>query len=44
MEAYRYKAMNAQGRTIQGRVDAVNPADLELRLSRLNRCSKNSIK
>ncbi len=35
MEAYRYKAINAQGRTIQGRVDAVNPADLELRLSRL---------
>ncbi|MCZ6666809.1 MAG: type II secretion system F family protein [Gammaproteobacteria bacterium] len=35
MEAYRYKAMNAQGRMIQGRVDAVNPADLELRLSRL---------
>ena len=35
MEAYRYKAVNAQGRMIQGRVDAVNPADLELRLSRL---------
>ena len=35
MEAYRYKAINAQGRIFQGRVDAVNPADLELRLSRI---------
>ncbi|MEQ8493558.1 MAG: type II secretion system F family protein [Gammaproteobacteria bacterium] len=35
MEAYRYKAVNAQGRMLQGRIDAVNPADLEVRLSRL---------
>lgn len=35
MEAYRYKAINAQGRVFQGRVDAVNPADLETRLSRM---------
>jgi type IV pilus assembly protein PilC len=35
MEAYRYKAVNAQGRVLQGRIDAANPADLETRLSRL---------
>ena len=35
MEAYRYKAINAQGRVTQGRVDAVNPADLETRLARM---------
>lgn len=35
MEAYRYKAINADGRILQGRVDAVNPADLEVRLSRM---------
>ena len=35
MEAYRYKAINSQGRVFQGRVDAVNPADLEVRLSRM---------
>lgn len=35
MEAYRYKAVNAQGRVLQGRVDAVNPADLETRLARM---------
>lgn len=35
MEAYRYKAINAQGRVLQGRVDAVNPADLETRLARM---------
>lgn len=35
MDAYRYKAINAQGRVFQGRVDAVNPADLEVRLSRM---------
>ncbi|MGB1884921.1 MAG: type II secretion system F family protein [Gammaproteobacteria bacterium] len=33
MEAYRYKAINSQGRL--GRVDAANPADLEVRLSRM---------
>jgi type IV pilus assembly protein PilC len=35
MEAYRYKAINATGRILQGRVDAANPADLEVRLSRM---------
>lgn len=35
MEAYRYKAVNSQGRITQGRVDAVNPADLETRLARM---------
>ena len=35
MEAFRYKAINAQGRTSRGRTDAVNAADLEVRLSRL---------
>ena len=27
MEAYRYKAINAEGRVRQGRIDAANPAD-----------------
>lgn len=35
MEAFRYKAINAQGRVLQGRIDAANPADLEVRLSRM---------
>ena len=35
MEAFRYKAVNAEGRTSRGRTDAVNAADLEVRLSRL---------
>ena len=35
MEVYRYKAVNADGRMLQGRVDAINPADLEVRLSRM---------
>lgn len=35
MEAYQYKAINAQGRVSRGRVDAVNPADLETRLARM---------
>ncbi len=35
MEAFRYKAVNAQGRVLQGRIDAVNSADLEVRLSRM---------
>lgn len=35
MEAYRYKAVNAKGRMLQGRIDAINPADLEVRLSRM---------
>ena len=35
MDVYRYKAINADGRIMQGRVDAVNTADLEVRLSRM---------
>ena len=35
MEVYRYRAMNDQGRVLQGKVDALNAADLEVRLSRL---------
>jgi type IV pilus assembly protein PilC len=35
MEAYRYKAVNARGRMLQGRIDAANPADLDIRLSRM---------
>lgn len=35
MEVYRYKAVNDQGKMLQGKVDAINPADLEVRLSRL---------
>ncbi|MFT4581328.1 MAG: type IV pilus assembly protein PilC [Gammaproteobacteria bacterium] len=35
MEAFRYKAINAQGRVLHGKVDAANPADLETRLSRI---------
>ncbi|MCC6201399.1 MAG: type II secretion system F family protein [Gammaproteobacteria bacterium] len=35
MQAYRYKAMNDVGRIVRGRGEAINPADLEVRLSRL---------
>ncbi|MGE0334743.1 MAG: type II secretion system F family protein [Gammaproteobacteria bacterium] len=35
MEAYRYKAMDERGRILHGKVDAVNPADLEVRLGRM---------
>lgn len=35
MEVFRYKAINDQGRVLHGKVDAVNPADLETRLSRI---------
>ena len=35
MDAFQYKALNADGRMRYGRVDAVNPADLEIRLSRM---------
>ncbi len=35
MEVFRYKAINDRGRVIRGKVDAVNPADLETRLSRI---------
>jgi type IV pilus assembly protein PilC len=32
---YAYKAMNPDGRIIMGRLDAINPIDLELRLKRM---------
>lgn len=35
MRAYLYKAMNDGGRIVRGRGEAINPADLEVRLSRL---------
>jgi type IV pilus assembly protein PilC len=35
VQAFRYKAMNDQGRVMMGTLDAVNPADLEVRLSRM---------
>ncbi len=35
MEAFHYKAMNQQGRTVHGRADAVNVGDLEMRLARM---------
>ena len=35
MEVYRYKAIDERGRITRGRADAVNAADLEVRLSRL---------
>ncbi len=35
MEVFRYKAINERGRVLRGKVDAVNPADLETRLSRM---------
>lgn len=36
MTLYAYKAMNTDGRIVLGRMDAINPVDLELRLKRLN--------
>ncbi len=36
MTLYAYKAMNADGRIVFGRMDAMNPVDLELRLRRMN--------
>jgi type IV pilus assembly protein PilC len=33
---YAYKAMNANGRTVFGRMDAINPVDLEMRLKRMD--------
>jgi len=36
MEFYKYKAIDEQGRIHNGQVDAVNPADLEMRLGKLN--------
>ncbi len=35
MDAFRYKAMDQLGRVSRGRVEALNPADLEVRLSRM---------
>ena len=36
MALYAYKAMNADGRIVLGRLDAINPVDLELRLKRMD--------
>jgi type IV pilus assembly protein PilC len=33
---YAYKAMNEAGRVVTGRMDAINPVDLELRLKRMD--------
>jgi type IV pilus assembly protein PilC len=35
MELYRYKAMDSEGRIKRSRLDAMNPSDLESRLSRM---------
>lgn len=34
METWRYKAVDQRGRTLRGRIEALNPADLEVRLGR----------
>lgn len=34
MDAWRYKAMDRRGRVLRGRIEAANPADLEVRLGR----------
>jgi len=36
MSLYSYKAMDAGGRLIFGRMDAINPVDLEMRLKRMD--------
>ena len=36
MSLYAYKAMNPAGRVVFGRMDAINPVDLELRLKRMD--------
>jgi type IV pilus assembly protein PilC len=36
MPIYAYKAMNTVGRTVSGRMDAVNEVDLEMRLKRMD--------
>jgi type IV pilus assembly protein PilC len=36
MALYAYKAMNGDGRIVLGRLDAINPVDLELRLKRMD--------
>lgn len=35
MDVYKYKAINASGHFLRGRLDAVNIADLEMRLARM---------
>lgn len=35
MTLYAYKAMNPTGRVVLGRMDAINPVDLEMRLKRM---------
>ena len=35
MSLYTYKAVAADGRKVQGRIDAINPVDLEMRLKRM---------
>ncbi len=35
MDAFRYKAMDQRGHILRGKLNAVNPADLETRLSRM---------
>ncbi|MDP1613918.1 MAG: type II secretion system F family protein [Sulfuritalea sp.] len=35
MALYAYKAMNSSGRTVTGRLEAINPIDLEMRLKRM---------
>jgi type IV pilus assembly protein PilC len=35
MALYAYKAMNDSGRVVFGRIDAINPIDLEMRLKRM---------
>ncbi|MCX7168378.1 MAG: hypothetical protein NTV11_19175 [Rhodocyclales bacterium] len=36
MALYAYKAMNIHGRTVLGRLEAINPIDLEMRLKRMD--------
>ena len=36
MSLYNYKAVAPDGRTVLGRIDALNIVDLELRLRRMN--------
>ncbi len=35
MALYAYKAMNSNGRMVMGRIEAINPIDLEMRLKRM---------
>ena len=36
MALYNYKAMNLNGRTVMGRLEAINVIDLEMRLKRMD--------